>query len=51
VWTVSGDSGVVEPEGVATAIRKEGSWTYIEPDTDYELPDDWDATGESVIGG
>jgi len=30
-------------------IRKEEYWTYIEPSTDYELPDQWDAHGGKLM--
>jgi hypothetical protein len=30
-------------------IRKEEYWTYIEPSTDYELPDEWWAHGGKLM--
>jgi len=30
-------------------IREEEYWTYVEPSTDYELPDEWDEHGGKLM--
>ena len=36
-----------EPSELIT--RKEEYWTHIEPNTDYELPDEWGAHGGKLM--